>query len=289
MNYSEVPEQKVITMSKVIACIDGTAITPAVCDYAAWASQRMDAPLLLLHVLDKEQFPAHPDLSGNIGLGSQEALLSELAELDARRARLALEQGRLMLEAASERVRNDGIDNPLTMQRHGNLIETLLDLESEARLWVLGKHDEHLANHLGSRLESAVRALHRPILVTSSAFTEPKRVMIAFDGSATTRKGVEMVAASPLFRGVECHLVMVGGKPAALDWARQKLENAGFAVTASQLDGEVEKALCDYRRDHDIDIIVMGAWGHSVIRRFLVGSTTTNMIRNARVPVLLLR
>jgi len=276
-------------MSKVIACIDGTAITPAVCDYAAWASQRMDAPLLLLHVLDKEQFPAHPDLSGNIGLGSQEALLSELAELDARRARLALEQGRLMLEAASERVRNDGVDNPVTMQRHGNLIETLLDLERDARLWVLGKHDENLADHLGSRLESAVRALHRPILVTSSAFAEPKRVMIAFDGSATTRKGVEMVAASPLFRGVECHLVMVGGKPAALDWARQKLENAGFAVTASQRDGEVEKALCDYRRDHDIDMIVMGAWGHSVIRRFLVGSTTTSMIRNARVPVLLLR
>ncbi len=33
----------------------------------------------------------------------------------------------------------------------------------------------------------------------------------------------------------------------------------------------------------------MGAYGHSVIRRFLVGSTTTSVIRNATVPVLLLR
>jgi len=37
-------------------------------------------------------------------------------------------------------------------------------------------------------------------------------VIIAFDGSATTRKGVEMVATSPLFCGLPCHLVMLGTK-----------------------------------------------------------------------------
>ena len=276
-------------MSKVIACIDGTSITPAVCDYAAWASLKMDAPLLILHTLDKSEFPTESNLSGNIGLGSRESLLEELSELDAKRARLALEQGRLMLEAARDRAIADGINNPITMQRHGDLVGTLLDMENEARLWVLGKHDENRAEHLGSRLESAVRALHKPILVTSSEFKQPRRVLIAFDGSMTTKKGIEMIAASPLFTGVECHIVMAGNNAVALEWAQQKLETAGFDVTTSMQGGEVEKVLCDYRRDHDIDMIIMGAYGHSVIRRFLVGSTTTNMIRNAQVPVLLLR
>ncbi len=276
-------------MSKVIACIDGTAITPAVCDYAAWASLKMKAPLLILHTLDKSTFPTESNLSGNIGLGTRESLLEELSELDEKRARLALEQGRLMLEAARDRAIADGVDNPVTMQRHGDLVGTLMEMEDEARLWVLGKHDENLAEHLGSRLESAVRALHKPILVTSSAFKEPQRVLIAFDGSMTTKKGVEMVAASPLFAGVACHIVMAGSNAGALAWAQQKLETAGFDVTTSMHNGEVEKVLCDYRREHDIDMIIMGAYGHSVIRRFLVGSTTTNMIRNARVPVLLLR
>ncbi len=276
-------------MSKVIACIDGTAITPAVCDYAAWASLKMKAPLLILHTLDKSTFPTESNLSGNIGLGTRESLLEELSELDEKRARLALEQGRLMLEAARDRAIADGVDNPVTMQRHGDLVGTLMEMEDEARLWVLGKHDENLAEHLGSRLESAVRALHKPILVTSSAFKEPQRVLIAFDGSMTTKKGVEMVAASPLFAGVACHIVMAGSNAGALAWAQQKLETAGFDVTTSMQNGEVEKVLCDYRREHDIDMIIMGAYGHSVIRRFLVGSTTTNMIRNARVPVLLLR
>jgi nucleotide-binding universal stress UspA family protein len=249
----------------------------------------MDAPLIILHVLDKSEFPTQANLSGNIGLGSRETLLNELSELDEKRAKLALEQGRLMLEAARERAMADGVEEPVAMQRHGDLVNTLADLENDTRLLVLGKHDDHLAEHLGSRLETAVRSLHRPILVTASEFSEPKNIMIAYDGSATTRKCVEMVARSPLFRGVGCHLVMVGSNPGSMEWAQKALEDAGFTVSTTMQTGEVEKVLCDYRRDNAIDMIVMGAYGHSVIRRFLVGSTTTNMIRNARVPVLLLR
>lgn len=280
-------------MSQVIACIDGTNISPAVCDYAVWASLRIDAPLEFLHVLDKSEYPTESNLSGNIGLGSREALLDELAELDERRGKLALQQGKLMLEAARERAVAGGIENPGSRQRHGNLVETLLEMEPNSRLLVLGKHDDHLSEHIGSRLENVVRTLQRPILITTSSFKAPERIMIAFDGSPTTRRVVEMVAGSPLFRGLPCHLVMVGTENATLktqlDQAKKTLESAGFETRATLIAGEVERALCDYRADHAIDLLVMGAYGHSVIRRFLVGSTTTNVIRNASVPVLLLR
>lgn len=280
-------------MTKVIACIDGTDVSTAVCDYAAWASLRMEAPLEFLHVLEKSEYPAQGNLSGNIGLGSRETLLEELAELDARRGKLALEQGKLMLELAEKRAIADGVGNASSRQRHGSLVETLAEMEEEIRLLVMGKHDEHLKSHVGSRLENVVRTMHRPILITTPEFTMPQRVMIAFDGSDTTRKGVEMVANSPLFRGLPCHLVLVGADNEVhrhqLAWARGTLESAGFEAPASIIEGEVERALCDYRAAHDIDLLVMGAYGHSVIRRFLVGSTTTSVIRNASVPVLLLR
>jgi nucleotide-binding universal stress UspA family protein len=117
--------------------------------------------------------------------------------------------------------------------------------------------------------------------------------MIAYDGSATTRKCVDMVAASPLFSGLPCHLVMVGSDNdehrAQLGQAEHTLQAAGFETHGRIIEGEVEQVLCDYRAEQDIDLLVMGAYGHSVIRRFLVGSTTTHVIRNARVPVLLLR
>lgn len=102
-----------------------------------------------------------------------------------------------------------------------------------------------------------------------------------------------MLAASPLFRGLPCHVVRVSADQAdardQLDWARLALEKAGFDVSASLRAGQVEEVLCAYRTEHAIDLIVMGAYGHSRIREFLVGSTTTRLIRQAKIPLLLLR
>ena len=283
-------------MSNVIACIDGSSAAPAVCDYAAWASLRMAAPLTFLHVLDKSEYPTQANLSGNIGLGSREALLKELAALDEQRGKLALEQGRLMLDAARERAAAHGVAEPNTLQRHGTLVDTLTEMEDSIRLLVMGKQGEQgdsVGDHVGSHIESVVRTMHRPILVTPPAFKAPERVMLAFDGSATIRKGVDMVAGSPLFRGLPCHLVMVGADNEKnrnqLAWAQHTLEAADFEVPASIIEGDVESALCAYRKEHDIDLLIMGAYGHSRIRRFLVGSTTTSVVQNANVPVLLLR
>lgn len=283
-------------MNKVTACIDGSSAAPAVCDYAAWASLRMQAPLLFLHVLDKSEYPTQSNLSGSIGLGAREALLQELAELDEKRSRLALEQGRLMLEAARERAVAAGVDHPESMQRHGTLIDTLAEMEDAIRLLVMGRQGEQgdsIGDHVGSHIESVVRTMHRPILVTPPAYKRPESLMVAFDGSDTTRKGVEMIAASPLFRGIPCHLVMVGTDKEEnrdqLAWARRTLEAADFEVPTALIEGDVESALCAYRKEHNIDLLVMGAYGHSRIRRFLVGSTTTSVVQNANVPVLLLR
>src|SRR5690606_9378225 len=181
-------------------------------DCAAWASRQLDAPLTLLHVLDQQRYPMSGDLSGIIGLGSREFLLEELASLDEKRSKLALEEGRMMLDSARQRVITAGVAQPDVRQRHGDLVESLRQLEPETRLLVIGKQGEDSGNDLqliGSQLESVIRTMHRPILVTPASFSVPTSVMLPFDGSATSRKGIEMLASSPLFRGIPIHLVMV--------------------------------------------------------------------------------
>ncbi len=283
-------------MNQVMACIDGSPQAAAVCDCAAWASQQLDAPLTLLHVLDQQQYPATGSLSGIIGLGSREYLLEELAALDEKRSKLALEEGRMMLDAARQRVITAGVAQPEVRQRHGDLVETLRDLESDTRLLVIGKQGEDSGTDLqliGSQLESVIRTLHRPILVTPASFSVPTSVMLAFDGSATTRKGVELLAASPLFKGIALHLVMVGEDTAEhralLEAGRDALVAAGFEVHIAIRGGDVEPALHAYQAEHQVGLLVMGAYGHSRIRQFLVGSTTTQMIRSTTTPLLLLR
>lgn len=282
-------------MSHIIACINGSTSAPAVCDYAAWASLRLNAPLTFLHVLDHHQ-PATANLSGNIGLGSREHLLEELTRLDEQRSKLLLEQGRIMLAAARERAMADGIPNPESRQRHGNLLENLRDLESETRLLVIGRQgatSDGPGHHVGSQLESVIRIMHRPVLVTPASYQPPKSAMLAFDGSATTRKGAEMLATSPLLKGMPIHLVMIGAgtadQQAQMDAARAVLEAPGHTVHTAFRIGDVEPALHAYQAEQGIDLLVMGAYGHSRIRQFLVGSTTSSMLRTTTGPLLLLR
>ena len=128
-------------MSDVIACIDGSPAAARVCDYAVWAVQRLNAPLTLLHVLDHSRYPVESDLSGNLLLGGREALLTELSELDAKRNKLALEQGKLMLEAAAARAIEKGVDEPKQRQRHGGLVETLAGMQEQTRILVIGKRN----------------------------------------------------------------------------------------------------------------------------------------------------
>jgi nucleotide-binding universal stress UspA family protein len=283
--------------NRVLACIDGSILSEAVCDYAAWIAQRVDAPLKLLHVIDHHpETAATLDLSGNIGLGSQEQLLEQLTAVEQQRSKLRLQQGKLLLQAAKDRVIQAGIANPDSNQRHGSLVESLIELEDSIRVLVIGirgKVHENRPDKIGAKLESIIRSLHKPILVVNEAFKAPQRIMIAYDGSKAADKAIDMVATSPLYKGLTCHLVSVGkddDKGQLLESAAGKLLNAGgIDVVAKRLAGKPEQVLCEYQQDQAIDMTVMGAFSHTRIHDLLLGSFTAKMLMQSKKPLLLLR
>lgn len=281
---------------RVVACIDDSRAAPAVCSYAAWASQHMDTPVTLLHVVNEERYPTEPDLVGNIGLGSREQLLEDLSELDRKRAKLALEHGSHMLDEAERIVSAAGVGDITKRQRHGDLTESLLAIESDTRLLVMGLHGESSSDRgtrIGSQLETVIRSVRRPILLVPDQFTQPRSAMLAFDGSVTAFKGVELLAGSPVLKGMPLHLIMVGADTSEhwqqLEKAKQMLAGLGSDITLAIRAGDVEQTLLAYQEKQGIDIMVMGAYGHSRIRQFFVGSTTTNMLRTAEKPLVILR
>lgn len=87
----------------------------------------------------KNVFEGPADLSGNIGVDSRELLLQELAELDHERSRIAHKQGRMMLQSSQEYLRDWGVKEVETMQRHGQLVETAQELSPQIRIMIMGK------------------------------------------------------------------------------------------------------------------------------------------------------
>ncbi len=281
---------------RVLAAIDPSVYAASVAGHAAWAAKRLGADLELLHVIKRDPGIAPPDLSGNLSMDTTQALLGELAALDEQRAKIAQAHGReLLQQLQADVLAKAGVTATLT-QRHGVLVETLLDVEPATRLIVIGKRGEHAdfaKGHLGSNLERVVRAVHRPVLVAAREFKPINRFLVAFDGSATTRKCIEMICASPLLRDVECHVLLVGedttGHRDALAWAQSQLTQAGFAPTMHLLQGSADTTIAKQVDVLQADLLVMGAYGHSRIRTMILGSTTTQLLRTCHIPVLLLR
>lgn len=278
-----------------IACIDGSPFSAAVSDYAAWLSNALSSPFKALHTIEHSGSAAVADLTGAIGLGAQEHLLSELSEIEQQRNKLEIQKGRQMLEAVKERAQQQGVKDPASAQRHGTLIESLLELEEEARVVVLGirgeAHEDTL--HLGAHLESLVRSIQRPIFVVNREFATPKTAMLAYDGSAGSEKALEMVRTSPLFETLPVHIVHVAKDPAKGDalvaQAKATLEAAGRHVFTAVLVGNADEALVQYQLTHDIDLTIMGAFSHNRLRELVFGSFTMKMLLNTEKPMLLLR
>lgn len=284
--------------SRIVACVDGSSLTRPVCEYAAWSAQRLGINLTLLNVLDDVRTPTDPDLSGSIGVDMRQNLFTELAEIEEKRAKLARRQGLIVLDGAERHLRQAfaGLNSVNTQQIHGDLVDVLRDVEYDSRLLVVGRQGQHgdgVGQHIGHQVERVIRGVNKPVWVIPGEFTPPTRVMIAFDNSPTSRKAIEVLAESALFVGISIDVVMVADDTPEhreqLAWAGGQLVAHGFNPTTVLESGDVEHTLVEYAATHGVDTMIMGAYGHSRFREFLVGSNTNQLLRSAKVPLLLLR
>jgi len=284
-------------MKRILACIDASSYAHSVCDLTIWAAKRMKAEVEVLHVVKRtDAVAARKDLSGAIGLGVKTELLEELTRIDEAESKQAIEQGRVLLGDAQARLARAGISKINRLHRHGDIVETIIEREADADLVVVGKRgatSESASDTIGTKIEQVVRSSIKPVLIASRKIQKPEIAVIALDGSSAAAKAVDFVAASPLFVGIEVHLVVAGPKSSVeSSWfvkAYSKLAGRLPSCIIHIVDGSPEKVVGDYVRNLSNAVLVMGAYGHSPLRTLVFGSTTTAMIREARVPVLLLR
>lgn len=283
-------------MNKIITCIDGSTYANSVCQSGIWAANKLDKTLLLLHAIEKTNQSSSEDLSGAIGLGARSSLLKDMASLDEQRNKLAVEVGKDMLTHASQVALEQGCQTVEQTQRYSHIVEAILDLEFEARLIVIGRsgedHDKGFKN-LGSNIERIIRQAHTPILITNKEFSEPKSFMLAYDGRETADKAVKRIIDGGLLHGLTCHLVTVKSNQSDLANKFKQTEalliENGFDVKSQLLAGNVFDALMDYKRDHEIDMLVMGAFSHSKLAQIFLGSNTLKMLEHTHLPLLILR
>lgn len=283
-------------MEFILAAIDASAHAPGVCQYAAWAAQRLSMPVELLHVVQRQDaVAARRDLSGAIGLGVKSDLMEELVRLAEQSSRAEIAKGRVLLAAGEQIIREAGVTDVTALHRHGGVIETILEREENARLVVIGRRGvdhEFATDHIGSMIERVIRSSVKPVLIVSRNYVEPDHVVFAYDASPAAKRALQRLANSPLFGGLPVTIVMAEASGDAKRAALAEAE-AAFApdhpVTTVMDPGKVGQVIPRVIAAANNPLLLMGAYGHSPIRNLIVGSTTSEMIRTVHVPVLLVR
>ncbi len=282
-------------MGKLVALVDGSIYSRSVCDHAAWLARRTNRSVEILHVIGRRQ-AATDDFSGAISLGARTQLLEELAEIDSRLARLGQVRGRAILEDAETILREGGVTEVTTHLRIGDLVEETLTAAADADMVVVGKRGERAdlaRGHLGSNLERVARTADRPVFVASREFREIRRVLLAFDGGASCLKAVDHLSRSPTAEGLSFRLVHAGADTPevrrSLEGARSLLAGAGLETDFEIARGTPAQAVSEVAEDWNADLLVMGAYGHSRIRKLILGSVTEELLRACRLPVFLFR
>ncbi len=279
----------------ILTGIDASERGMAVIDYAIWASKKSQLPLYFLHTIEHSHQTEQAHHEGNLTPNIRRNLLNELSDEEHQLSKKLIAEGKELLEQASTKAEQAGLKAFQAKQRHGSLTEALKDLETDSRMVVIGsKGEDHGSDKgLGSQLEEAIRAIQTPIFIVKNCFTEPNKIMFAYNGSPTSKKVLQMLKNSSIYnKDLELHVVSVQKE---ISDAEQLIADAktilsdSTALVFKALCGDPLSELIAYQKQNQIDITAMGAFSHGKMHGFFFGSFTTKMLLQSTTNFILIR
>jgi nucleotide-binding universal stress UspA family protein len=164
-------------------------------------------------------------------------------------------------------------------------------------LAIVGQAEPEISSMEQIIAETTLFESGRPMMMVPYIQKAPfktENVMICWDGSRTAARAV--ADAIPIIRNSgRVEIVMVAnerGKQDELDGADigQHLARHGLKVDVHRISGasiDVGDALLSHAADSGADFMVMGGYGHSRLREFVLGGVTRSIFESMTVPVLI--
>ncbi|WP_028100996.1 universal stress protein [Pseudoduganella violaceinigra] len=211
------------------------------------------------------------------------------------------EEARDRLESFERQCFEFGVDSFESRLLDSTAVEALILQSRYCDLLVAGTQD--VANYgvlAPSRLPGRlVTQCVRPVLLVPPAMRQPSgkfdKIMIAWNGSPGASRALG--AALPLLQRAsqvyiavanpELERIDMGAEPGADLAAYLARHHRSAQVLGLDTTQETGSALCDLARHHHADLLVAGAYGHSRMHDWVLGSTTASLIEQSPVPLLM--
>jgi nucleotide-binding universal stress UspA family protein len=175
----------------------------------------------------------------------------------------------------------------------GNPFDTLPLAARATDLIVVSQPDPDNPAPQNPVLQSLLLSAGRPVLMVPYAgdhAAPPKRIMIAWTPTRECTRAIH--DALPLLQRAEAMVFSVNPQPELSDEGEivGHLTNHGVKAAAKQTsarDISVGEAILSAIADNGVELLVMGAYGHSRLRETMLGGATRAIIEAMTCPVLL--
>jgi len=270
----------------ILVHYDAGRTAPVRLETAIGIANTQGAHIACLYALSAVPPPSYAYAATGVMRDAQERMRAEMLA-DARRG-------------YDECLRRNGFDRAEWRESEADALEAVTSQARYADLVVIGQQNPDWPSGVVREFErSAPLAMGRPVLVVPYAFERRpvgQRVLVAWNASRESARAVS--DALPLLKRAS-HVHVVAFRPERSESAHgdepgadvaQHLARHGVKVTVSRYDApdvDVGNQLLSRAFDLSADLIVMGAWGHSRLREFVLGGVTRTLLESMTVPVLM--
>jgi len=286
---------------KFLVPVDFTDITNPLLKVAKLLALRHNASVILLHAVSPVIYLPYSESFGITPID-----LCKLAELEAK----SIESAKQRLEALRDFLAELSVDIVVDA---GEPSEVILAKEEMADLIILGSHSKGLVERIliGSTSERVARYCHKPLLVLKGKAPKSfKKICLAHDLSKHAQSAFEfflnLVPPEEDGRLTLLHVEETIELPmvdALTEGLTKKIEEEKINYLNSLLERAKEKGwkvelavkkhsntadgIVEFIKEGDYDLLVMGSRGLSGLKRVLLGSTSSQVLRRAEMPILI--
>ncbi len=178
----------------------------------------------------------------------------------------------------------------------GVVPEIILEYAQNADLVVMGRRGvggKWRGPLFGSTFEAVVRRAPCPVLATVSDPRPLNTLLVAYDGSDRARDALEIAMHLALEKDRRLIILTVDDgkhdRAAASFEAAALAREKGLSAERRFVKGHVAEQILITAEEENVDLILIGAYGHSRFLAAILGSTVDDVVHQATSPVMICR
>ena len=269
--------------AEILVCLDGSSYSQAAVEYATQIALEHKASLTGIGVID---LPGIRRARGSAPIGSIYERLADQQHLEDTREIVAG-----VLKDFGKTCQEEGIHHSIHSEM-GSPFREIIEESKFHDFILIGQKTFFRYNVKHEPGNTLDRILHNgltAVLAVPDSVRQIKRVLVAYDGSVQVTKAIQMFLLLHIWNQCDITLLNVNNNASRgiqlLGRLGDYFRRYGVQPETVQLRGRADETILSYLREHDIDLLVMGAYGKRSVSEFVFGSVTKSLVAQAGIPL----